>query len=138
MIGALIDGRYRVVRELGQGGMGAVYEASHTGTGRHVALKVIVSEIAKNGEMVQRFEGEEGEIVVKVLDFGIAKVKADLTGSSDVRLTKTGSLVGSPLYMSPEQALGKKTLDGRTDVWSLGAVLYEALSGLAPHGDVDA
>ena len=77
-----------------------------------------------------------GEIVVKILDFGIAKVKLDnLGGSEDQKLTRTGSVLGSPLYMSPEQAKGLRTIDHRTDIWSLGAVLYQALSGRTPHHD---
>ena len=75
-----------------------------------------------------------GELVAKLLDFGIAKVTVDPLSSTDGKsLTRTGSLLGSPLYMSPEQALGQKTIDHRTDVWSLGVVLYEALTGATPH-----
>lgn len=224
MIGKLVDGKYQIVRILGEGGMGAVYEALHTGTGRHVALKVIVSaDLAKNQDMVSRFQreakaagaidtqhivqvldagrdpatgfpfmvmellsGEDlqqlilrvgplppdlalrivaqaciglqkahdaqvvhrdikpanlflarrdaGEVVVKVLDFGIAKVKADPSATKeDHGLTRTGAMLGSPSYMSPEQAKGLKGIDHRTDLWSLGAVLYEAMSGVTPH-----
>jgi len=61
---------------------------------------------------------------VKLVDFGIALLAA----AADSRLTRTGGVVGTPAYMSPEQITGK-TLDVRTDLWSLGAVLYEALSG---------
>ena len=68
----------------------------------------------------------------KILDFGLAKLLAT-PDSEDVTqpLTQTGGPVGTPLYMSPEQAEGK-TVDSRTDLWSLGAVLYEALTGRAP------
>jgi eukaryotic-like serine/threonine-protein kinase len=77
---------------------------------------------------------DDSDVVVKVLDFGIAKVKEDqLTGAPDQALTRTGSMMGSPLYMSPEQAVGSKAIDHRTDVWSLGAVLYEVLTGRSPH-----
>ena len=63
-----------------------------------------------------------------VADFGIARA---LAGADD-RLTETGMAVGTPAYMSPEQAAGDKTLDARTDVYSLGAVLYEMLAGEPP------
>ncbi|MBI5535807.1 MAG: serine/threonine protein kinase [Deltaproteobacteria bacterium] len=225
MAGRVIAGKYQIVRALGEGGMGAVYEALHTKTGRRVALKVVVSEeLLKHEETLRRFErearaagaietqhivqvfdagtdpesghpfmameylsGEDlqkilermgplnhelalrivtqaciglhkaheqgvihrdikpaniflskrdaGEMVVKILDFGIAKLKMEqLTGSGDSHaLTQTGSMLGSPLYMSPEQAKGLKTIDHRTDIWSMGAVLYETLAGLPPH-----
>jgi serine/threonine-protein kinase len=83
--------------------------------------------------------GEGGEITVKVLDFGVAKVKMDeALGSGAHNLTRTGSILGSPLYMSPEQARGAKSIDHRADVWSLGVVLYHALAGRTPFQDVDA
>ena len=63
-----------------------------------------------------------------VADFGIARA---LAGADD-RLTETGLAVGTPAYMSPEQAAGDKTLDARTDIYSLGAVLYEMLAGEPP------
>ncbi|HEX2871589.1 MAG TPA: serine/threonine-protein kinase [Polyangiaceae bacterium] len=223
MLGSTIDGKYQIVRLLGQGGMGAVYEAAHLGTGRRVALKVILGELGISRDAILRFQREaraagviesqhivqvldtgidrehgvpfmvmeyltgedlqklcerlgplppdlalritaqacsglhkahqahvvhrdikpaniylahrdDGDVVVRLLDFGIAKVKEDqLNGSPDQGLTRTGNMLGSPLYMSPEQAQGLKSVDQRTDVWSLGAVLYEALSGKTPH-----
>jgi CheY-like chemotaxis protein/tRNA A-37 threonylcarbamoyl transferase component Bud32 len=72
-----------------------------------------------------------GGTVVKVLDFGIAKLVGP--ESSDVRpLTATDTLVGTPGYMSPEQALGERDVDHRADEWSLGAILYETLAGVPP------
>ena len=71
-----------------------------------------------------------GMRIVKVLDFGISK--AALTGSifrSDLPLVKTVSLMGTPLYMSPEQVRSTDSVDVRSDVWSLGMVLYELLTG---------
>ncbi|MEJ7729179.1 MAG: serine/threonine-protein kinase [Polyangiaceae bacterium] len=83
--------------------------------------------------------GDGGEITVKVLDFGVAKVKMDeALGAGAHALTRTGSILGSPLYMSPEQARGAKTIDHRADVWSLGVVLYHALAGRTPFQDVEA
>jgi serine/threonine-protein kinase len=222
VIGETIDGRYRCLRVLGQGGMGAVYEAEHTGTGRRVAVKVINADMAKKTEMVLRFHrearvagsietphivqvldtgtdpatgtvymvmeflrgedmqqlirrlgkvpslvalrliaqacvglgkahaaavihrdikpanlflsmAEGGPVTVKVVDFGIAKIMVEVGGDDEHALTRTGGLLGSPLYMSPEQAMSRKTIDHRADVWSLGVVLYEALSGRVPH-----
>jgi serine/threonine-protein kinase len=62
-------------------------------------------------------------------DFGIARV---VSGSGEHRLTETGLVVGTPAYMSPEQAVGDSTIDARTDVYSLGSVLYEMLIGEPP------
>jgi serine/threonine-protein kinase len=64
-----------------------------------------------------------------VADFGIARA----LGTSDDQLTRTGMSVGTPAYMSPEQAAGDRNLDGRTDVYSLGTVLYEMLAGEPPY-----
>jgi serine/threonine-protein kinase len=217
MIGHILDDRYQVERVLGAGGMGTVYAARHTVTGRQVAVKVIAEDLAHNAEMVIRFQREartaglvdtehivqvldagrdrslglsfmvmdllhgedlhtlmrrvgplspelalrivaqaciglqkahdasivhrdikpgnlflarraDGEITVKLLDFGIAKIKGD-----DMRLTRTGHVLGSPAYLSPEQARGLKSIDHRTDVWSIGAVLYEMLACTTPH-----
>ncbi len=230
----VIDHRYRVLRVLGEGGMGVVYEAQHVGTKRPFAVKVIHASIARRQAALERFlrEGEatgtirsphvidisdvgidratgsafmamemlsgedlgklieergrvspqlalriaaqaltglaaahaagvvhrdikpsnlflarkpanplasaavwvEGQRVLKVLDFGIAKLRAGEEGEEGKRnLTKTGGLVGSPSYMSPEQSGGLPDIDQRTDVWSLGAVLYEALTGTTPY-----
>ena len=227
MIGEIIDSRYRVLRKLGEGGMGAVYEAEHTGTGRRVAVKVISNiELAKRSDVALRFQREaraagtvetqhivqvfdtgtdaqtgmpyivmelmagedlqqlvrrlgclhpelalrlvgqacvgllkaheagvthrdikpanlflarrdDGELVVKLLDFGIAKVKASVGGMEEAALTSTSSVLGSPLFMSPEQTMGLKNTDHRTDIWSMGAVLHELLTGRAPHGDCE-
>src|SRR6267143_3065468 len=70
----------------------------------------------------------EGEAMVA--DFGIALA---LSEAADTRLTETGISVGTPQYMSPEQATGERHLDARSDVYSLAAVLYEMLAGVAPH-----
>jgi serine/threonine protein kinase len=69
--------------------------------------------------------------LVKILDFGIAKLFFVDDPGARADLTKTGEIFGSPLYMSPEQALGK-TLDERSDLYSLGCVLYEMLTGKTP------
>ncbi|MBK8258828.1 MAG: serine/threonine protein kinase [Polyangiaceae bacterium] len=220
--GALVDNKYQLTRLLGAGAMGAVYEAEHTGTGRRVALKVIMGQFAKDEGLVARFhrearaagaietqhitqvldtgydrdaelpfmvmeylEGEDvqhllkragpispdlalrivaqaclglqkahdkhvvhrdikpanlflakrdaGEVIIKLLDFGIAKVKMEQAQETEsAGLTKTGNMLGSPLYMSPEQARGARSIDHRTDIWSLGVVLYQALCGKTP------
>ncbi len=69
-----------------------------------------------------------GRNVVKVLDFGIAKASLSNTNP---QLTRTSTQMGSPQYMSPEQLRDTKSVDGRTDVWSLGAAFYEAITGVA-------
>ncbi len=224
--GSVLDGKYQIVRRLGEGGMGNVYEGRHLGTGRRLAIKVVPAEVlAKGPDIVSRFRLEakaagaiesphvagvldvgvdastgspylvmellvgedvsqalrrvgrfppeialrvaaqacaglqkaheagvvhrdvkpanlflvrrEGEAVVKVLDFGIAKVRVDPLGVEAADMTRPGAMLGSPLYMSPEQARGRRTVDHRADLFSLGVVLYECLSGRAPHAGAD-
>ncbi len=223
LIDHVIGGKYRITELIGQGGMGTVFEAVHTGTGARVAIKLIVSNDIKE-EVFVRFQrearaagtidsqhivkifdmgtdersgspymvmerlvgedlsqlmrrvgplapevalsivaqaalglgkaheagvvhrdvkpanlflhdgGDSGEVVVKILDFGIAKVLMDvMQRSEEGGLTRTGSMLGSPHYMSPEQAQGLRTIDRRSDIWSLGVVLYKMLTGQTPH-----
>ncbi|MCA9580125.1 MAG: serine/threonine protein kinase, partial [Myxococcales bacterium] len=66
--------------------------------------------------------GRKGRLVAKLLDFGIAKVSDDKGG----RGTQTGTVIGTPWYMSPEQAAGDKSLGPASDVWSIAVVFYEA------------
>jgi serine/threonine protein kinase len=80
--------------------------------------------------------GDAGHRVVKLVDFGIAKVKDELAASNHA-LTQTSALLGSPLYMSPEQAKASKKVDARADLWSLGVVLYQLLTGKAPHAHAE-
>src|SRR5579862_9617713 len=74
---------------------------------------------------------EGGTTVVKVLDFGIAKLISP-EGQQGSAVTATGALVGTPGYMAPEQGFGERDVDHRADIWSIGAILYEALSGARP------
>lgn len=72
-----------------------------------------------------------GDAKIKVLDFGIAKWFSRRGALPELR-TQTGSTLGTPSYMAPEQALGERVLDHRVDVWSLGVIAYECLSGARP------
>ncbi len=73
----------------------------------------------------------DGQLSIKVLDFGISKLTQSGEGPDLVR-TKTAMAMGSPLYMSPEQMVSARDVDGRTDIWALGAILYELVSGRTP------
>ena len=212
--GAIVAGKYRLDAVIGEGGMGAVWAATHTGLGQAVAIKFISKEFITSSEALRRFDSEakaaaqlrsrhvvqvfdngtledgtpyiamellrgenvhgrvhragpvplnesieilsqcckalsrahaagivhrdikpdnifltqtdEEGILVKVLDFGIAKFASS---PSDHSSTRTGAVLGTPLYMSPEQARGLKTIDYRTDIYSLGLVAYTMLTG---------
>ena len=219
LLGATLSGRYLVTRKVGQGGMGAVYEATHTLIGKRVAVKVLLEKYAQREAIVKRLKQEaqlassignehiiditdfgntedgrtfvvmeylEGESLaeclaretklpeqrilriaqqaasalaaahakgvvhrdikpenifllkrkemdfVKVVDFGISKSLRQSTEEEEVRLTQTGMVLGTPLYMSPEQARGDEDLDHRVDIYALGVIMYEAATGRVP------
>ncbi len=218
--GDIIEDKYRIVRLIGEGGMGAVYEGENIRIHRRVAIKVLHAGVAENEDAVQRFEREaqaagrigsehicevldlgnlpdgdrfmvmefmEGEDLssrirargkltpaetnhvaqqlleglraahaagiihrdlkpdnaflvrsragqedfVKILDFGISKFSA-LSGESGFSMTRTGAVMGTPYYMSPEQAKGAKGMDARADLYSVGVILYECVTGQVP------
>ncbi len=79
----------------------------------------------KNLFLTQRLNGEP---LVKVLDFGVSKT----VGGDDLSLTATTQVLGSPSYMSPEQLRASRDVDQRTDIWALGAILYELIAGVVP------
>jgi tRNA A-37 threonylcarbamoyl transferase component Bud32 len=96
----------------------AVAEAHHNGI-VHRDLKPANLFVTTNGD---------GSPHMKVLDFGVSKFLSD----GSLKLTVDGQLLGSPLYMSPEQMLGKANVDSRSDIWALGAILYELVAGRSP------
>lgn len=216
--GEILDGRYRLESLLGEGGMGAVYTGSHLVTGRKVAVKFLLPELADNTEAVGRFYREaraataigsehicevldmrppeegspylvmeylDGETLkerlqrgqmpleeavnamlqvcealyaahkagivhrdikpenvflvakegrpplVKLLDFGISKFSDK--GGEDHSLTRTGTVLGTPYYMSPEQASGERTVGPLSDIYAVGVMLYEVFTGTVPY-----
>jgi serine/threonine-protein kinase len=214
----LLDNRYRIIRLLGEGGMGSVHLAEHVGLNKRVAVKFLHLELAGQDDVVKRFDQEakvaasirhkniievydvglsadgdpflvmeylEGESlaslmkrsgpmdvgaacavmeptllalaaanrqgiihrdlkpeniflahqpdeppVVKIIDFGLSKIT---TSSPDMSCTQTGSILGTPAYMSPEQARGAANIDHRADLYSLGTMLFEMLTGALPY-----
>jgi eukaryotic-like serine/threonine-protein kinase len=221
--GVLIRGKYRVVRLLGDGGMGSVYEAKHIVLETHVALKFLHSELAERPGLSERFirearvsasihnphvaattdvdvaedgspflvmellvgESLQGVLdrerklplpralgysfqmlsglgaahalgivhrdmkpdnvfitrtgddlaVVKLIDFGIAKLKS--SEQYQRNLTRSGVLMGTPEYMAPEQAFSAADVDARADVYSFGVMLFEMLAGERPVDGAD-
>jgi serine/threonine protein kinase len=89
---------------------------------------IIHRDIKPENIFLHRSDGEE---TVKVVDFGIAKLVREEWGTAAQSLTGTGTLIGTPLYMAPER-LSNKPYDGKADVYSLGVILYEMLSGELP------
>jgi serine/threonine protein kinase len=106
------------------------------GLGAAHAVGVVHRDLKPDNIFLVR-DAATGETTVKLLDFGIAKLTEMATAlRSTGGLTQTGSVLGTPHYMAPEQVFGEKSLDHRADFWSLGIVLYECLSGACPiQGD---
>jgi serine/threonine protein kinase len=217
--GRIIEGRYRILRVLGEGGMGTVYAGEHVEIGKGVAVKILHPQYSRQRDLVERFRREaraasrighphiidvtdfgttedgcayfvmeqldgidladvlsherkleparaaqitiqicraleaahaagvihrdlkpeniflvarDGRAdFVKVLDFGIAR-----SGQDSSRLTNPGIAMGTPEYMAPEQALGGLA-DRRSDIYSVGALLYEMVTGQPPYGDAE-
>src|SRR5206468_4072431 len=131
VVGAVI-GNYQIVRKLGEGGMGAVYLGQHQLLGRRAAIKILLPELSARPEIVHRGLKPENVFLVpdaevasgersKILDFGIAKLSDDHPGKLT---TQIGMLMGTPTYMSPEQCRGLSEVDHRSDIYSLGCVLF--------------
>lgn len=94
------------------------------GLGEAHELGIVHRDIKPSNLFIAR--KKTGREVLKVLDFGIAKAESN---SNDRALTRTSAVIGSPQYMSPEQLRDSKSVDRRTDIWSLGAAMYEVLTG---------
>ena len=75
---------------------------------------------------------DDDDEIAKVLDFGIAKIKAPPGEQGLTSSTKTGAVLGTPYYMSPEQARGLRNIDHRADLWSLGVIAYKCVTGVLP------
>lgn len=217
-IGTIAAGKYKVLRLLGRGGMGAVYEAQNVAIGKRVALKFVAAFRRADASVLARFhrearavsavesahivqvfdtgetesgepflvmellhgedlgtrlmrgrmdvadaldltiqalrglrrahaagivhrdlkpqnvflvQGDDDRTHVKIVDFGLSKILDDgPLGQSSI--TQAGTMLGTPLYMSPEQIDAAPDVDHRTDLWSMGAILYEAIAGAPP------
>jgi serine/threonine protein kinase len=97
------------------------------------AVGVIHRDLKPENAFLVPEEGGEAPTVLKVLDFGISRILEDGEAYATRKLTRTGTIVGTPIYMSPEQAMGESTQDERVDVYAVGVLLYEMLSGAVPH-----
>ena len=101
---------------------------SAVGTGH--ALGIIHRDLKPDNIFLVNGDGAPD---VRVLDFGIAKLTGiDSAAPLTETITNTGAMLGTPYYMSPEQGLGERDVDHRTDIWSLGVILFEALAGARP------
>lgn len=147
--GSLENGSFYLVLEFIEGqslgalikAEGALDEARTLRIGRQIADALVAAHAAGivhrdlKPDNVMLVDREHASDFVKVLDFGIAKVKLE-TSSGDQPLTQMGMVFGTPEYMSPEQARGLD-VDARSDLYALGLILYEMLSGASPFRHED-
>ncbi len=102
---------------------------THTARGLAKAHESNVVHRDLKPENIFLTKDEDGKLVVKIVDFGLAKFYEPTTADAQtVRLTREGALFGTPAYMSPEQAKGKGEVDHRADLWALGCIVYECLT----------
>src|SRR5213078_3972686 len=107
-----------------------VVEQAASALGAAHAKEVLHRDLKPDNVFLVTDPARPGRIRVKIVDFGIAKLQNDLTEIS--HRTRTGALIGTPLYMSPEQCLGAKDIGPPSDLYSLGVIAYEVLCGRAP------
>src|SRR5947209_7417598 len=127
---AALGDRYAIDRELGRGGMATVYVAQDRRHGRELGAGL---DYAHREGFIHRDVKPENVLLADglavIVDFGIARAIAQAAGE---HLTEVGLAIGTPDYMSPEQAAGDRELDGRCDLYGLACVVYEMLAGEPP------
>lgn len=120
--GMRLQGRYDLQQTIGKGSMAEAWEALDHQKG------IVHRDLKPANIILARLD--DGARRVKVLDFGVARL-LDFT-DEDNRLTRTGTVLGSPRYMSLEVARGAADVDARADLFSVGAMMYHALGGTPP------
>lgn len=99
----------------------------------HAHAKGIIHRDVKPSNLFLHVDPKSGKTIVKMLDFGISKVQTRDVWERTLTATADGGVLGSPPYMSPEQVRDPRAVDSRSDVWSLGILLYRLLSGTVPY-----